>query len=397
MSGFVLPFPSIGQSGPGGIADTVSCCDLKEVRQAVRDKRVIAVGEATHGSKEFVLLKSQLFIELYRHNGVTDLAIEMPYSIGPEITDYINGLTPFTYIDSLLLPAKTFYSQEFFAFLEKLKRFNMEQNAGIRIHGIDIDQSYGHALNGIRKLLLTKSVVDANTLDSLAVDIPKDHRLLSIDFKAFSNEKTGAAIQSVSQYLEKLGPSFSNADRDRLRRFVRQLTDSYTYFNTGSLKRYVRRDRMMAGYVMGLLTTIPSGRLVIWAHNDHVRMADGSSQRMGEVLQQNLGDGYFSIGTVFSEGSYRVYYKGVLQPMRLEKTRAGELADHLHSIRQQSSFVLAMQLPAFLQNRKVDVYSVGIVQPLDLPKANKETINTTKDYHAYFYFPTVRALDPVSR
>jgi hypothetical protein len=83
--------------------------------------------------------------------------------------------------------------------------------------------------------------------------------------------------------------------------------------------------------------------------------------------------------------------------MDLNEQNAGELAGYFKNVMAQPFFITASELPIALQNKKVRVHSVGIVQNLTIPKANKENINTTKDYDAYFYFPIVQALDRIVR
>jgi erythromycin esterase len=393
----MLSLKSSGQLIPVGSLDLNDSNTFRGINQILSSKQVIAVGEATHGSKEFIQIKSKLFIDLFRKHGFRDLAIEMPYSIGLELTDYINGLTSFAYIDSLLLPAKTLYSKEFFNLLNYLKIVNLQHSAGIRIHGIDIDQCYEYALNNIRKILTSKNNSCVEAFDSLTKDLPKDHRLAVINMELFTSKKTEAAIFSLDSYLIEMMQEFSSQEKYQIERSVEQLKDSYKFFTTNSLSRYKNRDKMMAGYVKQVLTIIPTEKLMIWAHNEHVRMDDASFQRMGEVLSKALGKKYFSIGSIFSEGSYRVYYKGSLQAMDLNEQNAGELAGYFKNVMAQPFFITASELPIALQNKKVRVHSVGIVQNLTIPKANKENINTTKDYDAYFYFPIVQALDRIVR
>ncbi|MFD9637478.1 erythromycin esterase family protein, partial [Streptomyces violascens] len=63
--------------------------DLQALGVMVGDTKVVGVGEATHGSHEFFALKDRLFRYLVEQKGFTTFALEISWSAGLRIDDYL--------------------------------------------------------------------------------------------------------------------------------------------------------------------------------------------------------------------------------------------------------------------------------------------------------------------
>jgi erythromycin esterase len=63
--------------------------DLQALGVMVGDAKVVGVGEATHGSHEFFALKDRLFRYLVEQKGFTTFALEISWSAGLRIDDYL--------------------------------------------------------------------------------------------------------------------------------------------------------------------------------------------------------------------------------------------------------------------------------------------------------------------
>ena len=64
-----------------------------------RDVKVIGLGEATHGNKEFQELKLDVLKTLVRDNGVSAICFEMDYAEGLLVNEYISGKSDMTIED----------------------------------------------------------------------------------------------------------------------------------------------------------------------------------------------------------------------------------------------------------------------------------------------------------
>ncbi|GAA4293254.1 erythromycin esterase family protein [Streptomyces venetus] len=63
--------------------------DLRPVGRAVGDAVVVGMGEATHGSHEFLTMKERVFRYLVEHRGFRTFALETAWSTGVRLDDYV--------------------------------------------------------------------------------------------------------------------------------------------------------------------------------------------------------------------------------------------------------------------------------------------------------------------
>lgn len=71
--------------------DYVEGVEFKDDIVIPEGKRIIALGEATHGNREFQELKLSIFKKLVEENGVRAFAIEGDFGGCLEVNEYIHG------------------------------------------------------------------------------------------------------------------------------------------------------------------------------------------------------------------------------------------------------------------------------------------------------------------
>ncbi|WP_030776129.1 erythromycin esterase family protein [Streptomyces sp. NRRL F-2664] len=65
--------------------------DLRALTAMIGDAEVVGLGEATHGSHEFFTMKERLFRHLVEEKGFTTFALEMSWTAGLRIDEYLQG------------------------------------------------------------------------------------------------------------------------------------------------------------------------------------------------------------------------------------------------------------------------------------------------------------------
>ncbi|HEX8658636.1 MAG TPA: erythromycin esterase family protein, partial [Hymenobacter sp.] len=109
----VITLSTVEPSGP--------TTDLDALSPFLRDKQIIGVGEASHGSSEFYKMRHRLFRYGVAHWGLKVLAVEMPFGTGAYLDDYIRtgqGNLPQLLKDSQYW---VYTTQEFAALVEWMK------------------------------------------------------------------------------------------------------------------------------------------------------------------------------------------------------------------------------------------------------------------------------------
>ncbi|HEX2630810.1 MAG TPA: erythromycin esterase family protein [Chitinophagaceae bacterium] len=328
-----------------------------------------------------------------RYHGYRDLALEIPFSIGPIISSYINNEVSRTYIDSILQSAKTIYSAEFFQFLDSLKTFNAtsEKKSKIRVWGFDLDQYYDYALLQLKNSIQKLGNQYAKRFTEITIPIPVNYKKNTSIRSQYTSDPIRVAIDELRSFTDSLITKLDKDDQFVVAMCVQQLERSFEYFSEAN-GSFAFRDKNMAENAIAISEQIQSTRLMLWGHNLHIKKNSVGFKNMGDWLNEKYGKIYFPIGSIFKEGSYRVWYKGVLSQKSLPASTSGDLALFLDEIAYPAFWFLAGDIKPFFKKERVDIHDVGIVQLVDKPKANKAVLFPFRNFEAYFYFDTITAL-----
>lgn len=126
-----LPLSTLSAGEPYG--------DLEPLRETLRDVRIVGLGESTHGTREFFLLKHRLLEFLVREMGCRALAMEASESAALAVDAYVGGAPG----DAARLVSRldfwTWRTQEVLAMVEWMREHNRTVPAAERVRFIGID------------------------------------------------------------------------------------------------------------------------------------------------------------------------------------------------------------------------------------------------------------------
>lgn len=261
---------------------------------------IIALGEATHGTHEFSILKNDIIRDIAtRRNGKIVVAFESSFGTAITVNDYITNGTgnPEKILNNISNPWRT---KEVLDLLTWIKNFNASSENKIIFSGIDLSwlsaetqvlldyvEKYDSSLvTKVGKLHeMSSRIMWPNTqkaeLDSLKTELSEIEQLLT--------EKPEAASMSFSIAIHSI---------DIMYQFIEK--------NSNPVNMYIR-DSCMAENVNWLRAKYPDRLIIVWAHNGHIMNMDG---RMGYHLKKRHNDDYKSIGLFTSFGTYSVFDNG---------------------------------------------------------------------------------------
>ena len=124
---------------------TGDCVDGVEFNDEIvipSDKRIIALGEATHGNKEFQELKLNIFKKLVEENGVRAFAIEGDFGGCLEINEYIHGGSGSTLEAVKKIGFKIYQTKEMMNLIDYMRDYNLSHlDDDIRFYGFDMQRT----------------------------------------------------------------------------------------------------------------------------------------------------------------------------------------------------------------------------------------------------------------
>ncbi|HEY1494159.1 MAG TPA: erythromycin esterase family protein [Candidatus Solibacter sp.] len=261
--------------------------DLEALGKAIGDARIVALGEATHGTQEFRRLNQRLIEYLVRRKGFAVVAFEMNWPDTAENDRYIK--TP-----GAPRPRA--------GFPDLMEWMREENRAGPKVTWAGFDmQGVGAAADLALEYLKRYAPDSAPAADAAyaaARKIDDDHTNF---FLPGASEAAGKAEAALAQFdahrPEWIAKSSAAAWRDA--RHAAATVAAAAAMRVES-NGFLYRDRMMAKNVEWLADeAFPAEKIVLWAHNGHV-WADKAV--MGDWLRKRFGSAYYVVGTAYRRG-----------------------------------------------------------------------------------------------
>ncbi|MCM3623380.1 erythromycin esterase family protein [Brevibacillus borstelensis] len=281
-------------------------------KMALPSKTIIGFGEATHGNKQFTMLKLDIFKHLVEKQGYRVFAIEGDFGGGQKVNEYILGGSGTAQDAAKAIGFTIYNTQEMAALLSWMRSYNEHRDAKDKIHFYGFDmQRYDHNKNGLFSYL---KKVDpplaskyetalANLNDKTVYDQKKAtvqdglSHMKSLMERMKENKSVYIAKSSEREY--ELALAFAEA----IKQNATLRGTNANYSNT--------RDFYMAEKVKWVLSYEKKyyGRekLFITGHNGHIEKTSttaGTATCMGAHLAKAFGDQYYAIGSEFYESSF---------------------------------------------------------------------------------------------
>ncbi len=277
--------------------------DLAAFGRAVGDARIVALGEASHGTREFFQMKHRLLEYLVQKKGFTVFAIEANWPESLAVDRYIKSGKgdPKAAIQEMYF--WTWYTQEVLDLIEWMRAFNKAPGDHPILTFTSFDMQTGiaaaaMALDYLRKVSPEDAVKADPPLNAAAAP---DGRLLPDPAAAKLDAEQVAGIVTLfdnhkAAWIEKSSLA-EWRDARHGAEVVRQSALNTVNYGTGY------RDQAMARDVEWLADEAhPGEKIVLWAANGHISYQSGG---MGDLLRRKFGGRYHVLGFSFRRGQVR--------------------------------------------------------------------------------------------
>jgi len=310
------------------VDDAPSGRDVAAIAEMIGSAHIIAFGESTHGTHEWLAIRNRVFEYLVEHGGVTALAVETGFREALTVDRFVTSGASDAPPDALVRAMISFADDgrgpgrtENRALIQWIEAYNRSHaDRRIRVYGFDLSGrvAEGGFPNGpatINAALAFVATVDpqlGRTLDDRLRPLLPSFRTTSYRDKPYDG-LTSAQRDALTSAIADLNTAFqSHAVQWRRETSAaeyavaaqsavaaRQL-DALLRINVGrgglSPDALMLRDSVMAENVRWIAAQQPpQGRLFVFAHDVHVQKGSGTS--MGSFLAESLGADVFTIGS----------------------------------------------------------------------------------------------------
>jgi erythromycin esterase len=370
--------------------------------------RVLGIGEATHGSREFNDMRLALTKRAVEHSGFRIVAIEASAMRLEQLDAYVSNRAPASALQ--LTESGWIGRRTLRALVIWLRGWNLAHPADrVRLVGVDAGD-FLPALPRVRATL--RSVYGERAVTQWD---PLERELAAADSQGavFGDSRVAPGVRDTLFQLANIltldAPVLRRVHGDSIPRFLISAFRSFTQFadyNSGSTSLSHHRDWYMAANVLRALDEAgPRSKALYWAHNAHVAHRDRTpaSGTTGGVLHAALGCGYQAIAQTFSEGSFTAQRPNDVEDRLEASTLPANPPESIEGVARQAlngdAFFAwgcrdsSAVAPAWLRRAQAMHWVGGLWTPGSLHSGARRPFNLLTDFDALVHFSRVRAED----
>src|SRR4051794_3283076 len=354
--------------------------------------RVVALGEATHGSREFADARLALTLRLIERHGFRVVAVEASASRLAALAAYVSGEAPTATFDETIWIGRRSRRD----LVERLRAWNLAHpNDRVRLAGVDASD------NVASRDTLRVFLQQAYRGDLLTRWHDAENELAAADEQTAVFGDSGVKpevrsflfeLQSMIERDEPLLRARFGASVDGAREAARTLAAFADYNANAPGNR--SRDWHMAANVTRAAS---SQRAVYWAHNAHVAVR---GETAGALLRGTLGCDYAAVAMTFGAGSFVAQIPNDPDDRLIVSTLPPAPDESIESVLGSSAMIASW--PCGVDTKTVPewlrvphaVHWIGALWiPDSVPSAAFRNFDLLHDFDGIVYFPRVTAED----
>ncbi|MFD2567709.1 erythromycin esterase family protein [Pseudotenacibaculum haliotis] len=286
--------------------------DFSGLKDILKDKKIVAIGESNHGLGKFYEMKSALVMYLHKELGFEILAMEGGLGDINLAYEDIDTISPKNLRDHTLFG--NFKAKEVDTLFNYIKATSTSERPLIYT-GYDTQFSSSYLITKLMRLLKPLDKTLSDSLPSRIYSFQKQ-------FQASYNKDSIGYLKHRDIYIKNAKDisKLLEAKRDELLKtgklnkkqyliiqktmemFIKSTNLNYEDRNLS----YGLRDQLMAEILIWLLEEIyPNKKVIVWAHNAHIEkdfVENYNVKLMGHYLKERYQDDYYSIGLFAYEG-----------------------------------------------------------------------------------------------
>ena len=305
---------------------------------AAANKRVVLMGEATHGSHEFYRTRAEITQRLIDEQGFDAVAVEADWPDAYAINRFVCGLSSDMTAEATLahferFPTWMWANQEVLQFIKWLRDFNemdKAKNRDVGFYGLDLysmstsihavidylekvdptsaalarrrygcldyfmdkPQSYGYAIKfGITESCEKNIIAQLVDLRKKAYDYMKVNGFVAAD-EYFCAEQNAKLVRNAEEYYRAM--------------FSSDLTTRPNLWNMRDRHMFETLEELM-GHLSKRLGR--DAKIIVWAHNSHIgnatatEMSSRGEYNIGQLTREAYGDRSLLIGFSTAQGT----------------------------------------------------------------------------------------------
>ncbi len=360
--------------------------DLDPLLERIADARVVAIGEASHGTHEYYAWRATLTRRLIEERGFAAVAVEGDWPDCYRVNRSVRlrpgaDEDPRAALDAFARwPTWMWANEDVVDFCRWLRGYNAARADAEQVgfYGLDVYSLWDsmHELIGWLREFEPGHVEQARRALACFEPYGEDGAEYAFAFRFSPTSCEDAAVEMLRSLCEARGRE--EAAQDRESRFAAEqnaavVVDAERYYRAmvrGAAESWNVRDVHMAD-VLDRLLEHTAGKVVVWEHNTHIGdaratdMAQAGMVNVGQLLRERHGaDDVVLVGFAGHRGSViaGAEWGAQMTRMTVPPARAGSVEALLHEAVGSDALVVVPrgERPGWL-DRRLDHRAIGVV------------------------------------
>ncbi len=396
--------------------DLSTSSDLDRLLDDIGDRRIVMLGEASHGTHEYYTWRSAISKRLIQEKGFQFIGVEGDWPDCYRINRFVKGHDgddPAKVLKQFdRWPTWMWANWEVAALAEWLREHNLGKKEKVGFYGLDVYSLW----DSMKEIMTFLEQRDPESLDAArnAINCFAPYAEDEQMYARFSLTEHSCRDE-VLTLLKEIRSNMRIYDHDEEAAFsaeqnaliavnAEKYYRSMMSFDNGS---WNVRDRHMMETLTRLLDFHgPDSKAIVWEHNTHIGDARATDMRLsaminiGQLAREDYGEhDVYLVGFGSYKGSVIAgdAWGATMQEMEVPEARNGSIEDKLHSEFEKDGYLLLHE-PATRKkySGKYPHRAIGVVyDPRREKYGNYVPSVMTERYDAFVYIEETQALHPL--
>jgi protein-L-isoaspartate(D-aspartate) O-methyltransferase len=416
--------PELIYSSSEHFAD-IDSANLDGLMDRIGDSRLVLLGEASHGTREFYDMRARITKELIEKKGFNIIAVEADWPDAANIDDYVRGLQPESMIESKpfnRFPTWMWANHSVLKFSQWLKDYNQRFKSpddAVGFYGLDLYSMF----SSIEAVLAYLHTVDPETAEIARLrygcltpwsDDPTLYSRVALSNKYKECEYE---VLAVLQDLLKQRTEYERADGRRFfsaEQNARLVSNAERYYRTmyyASNNSWNQRDEHMFETLQEILNYRgPMSKAIVWEHNSHVgdaratQMSARGEFNIGQRVREHYSDNAYLIGFGTDHGTVAAAseWGGPMEVKQVQPSHIDSYERQCHDVN-TDNFMLPLRNPIKEITRKKLLVerlerAIGVIyRPETELQSHYFYASLPHQFDEYIWFDETSAVKPLSR
>jgi protein-L-isoaspartate(D-aspartate) O-methyltransferase len=382
------------------------------------NRRVVLLGEASHGTSEFYRARAAITKRLIAEHGFTIVAVEADWPDAAAINREVHGLAPRPGAPQPFqrFPTWMWKNRDVAAFTDWLRRHNQQAAAPCGFYGLDIYNMRAAIAAVLAYLDKVDPEAAAVARERYACLTPWQHEPATYGRAVLTEGYRKCEEAVIRQCREMLEREFTYASRDgdefldaaQNARLVASAERYYRIMYYGNADSWNLRDTHMFETLEHLLDWRGAdAKAVVWAHNSHIgdaRETDMGQVReelnIGQLCRENFGGDAALIGMGTHSGTVACAsdWDGEMEIKRVKPSR-GDSVERLCHDSEVPRFLLDFAPDPALTRRlaepRLERFIGVIYRPETELQSHYAEAALSHQFDAYLWFDETRAVEEI--